>query len=86
VKLKCRYELCLASLLALTGACTGCITGTKAAPQQIPVVAATRAVRMDLPNDVTLTAELQPTQSSVQLKLPLVQFCRASSPRNAFRD
>lgn len=26
------------------------------------------------------------TQSSVQLKLPLVQFCRAPSPRNAFRD
>ena len=26
------------------------------------------------------------TQSSVRLKLPLVQFCRDSSPRNAFRD
>jgi RND family efflux transporter MFP subunit len=54
-----KYEPWMAALLALTGACTGCATNTSAAPQQIPVVAATHAVRMDLRNDVTLTAELQ---------------------------
>ena len=55
-----RSELLLAALLASIGACTGCSTGTSAAPQQIPVVAATHAVRMDMRNDVTLTAELEP--------------------------
>src|ERR1700677_1001879 len=60
VKRKYRCEIWLAKLLVLTGGCTGCTTRTMAAPQQAPVVAASRAVRMDLRNDVTLTAELQP--------------------------
>ncbi len=60
MKRKCRREVWLAALLALTGASTGCTNSTSAAPQQVPVVAAVRAVRMDLRNDVTLTAELQP--------------------------
>jgi RND family efflux transporter MFP subunit len=41
-------------------ACTGCTTGTNAAPQEIPVVPVSQAVRMDMRNDVTLTAELEP--------------------------
>jgi RND family efflux transporter MFP subunit len=57
-KFKC--EVWVAALIGLTGACTGCSTSTSPVPQQIPVVAATLAVRMDLRNDVTLTAELQP--------------------------
>src|ERR1700723_2383077 len=60
VKRKLRREVWLTALLVLTCACTGCTTRTSAAPQQTPVVAASRAVRMDLRNDVTLTAELQP--------------------------
>ena len=60
MKRKYRCEIWLATLLVLTGICTGCSTRTSAAPQQTPVVAASRAVRMDLRNDVTLTAELQP--------------------------
>jgi len=41
-------------------ACSGCTSRISAAPQDVPVVAATRAVRVDLKNDVTLTAELEP--------------------------
>ena len=55
-----RQELWLVVLLASTGACTGCTTVTNAAPQMIPVVPASHAVRMDMRNDVTLTAELEP--------------------------
>jgi RND family efflux transporter MFP subunit len=55
-----RQELWLAALLAAAAACTGCTTRTSAAPQEVPVVAASRAVRMDMRNDVTLTAELEP--------------------------
>ena len=54
-----RQELWLAALLAAAG-CTGCTTRTSAAPHEIPVVAASHAVRMDMRNDVTLTAELEP--------------------------
>jgi RND family efflux transporter MFP subunit len=60
VKRKFRCDLWLVTLLGLAAACSGCTTSTNAAPQQIRVVAATHAVRMDLQNDVTLTAELQP--------------------------
>jgi RND family efflux transporter MFP subunit len=55
-----RQELWLAALLAAAAGCTGCTTRTSAAPQDIPVVAASHAVRMDMRNDVTLTAELEP--------------------------
>ena len=55
-----RDDLWLAALLAASIACTGCTTRTNAAPQEIPVVAASHAVRMDMRNDVTLTAELEP--------------------------
>jgi RND family efflux transporter MFP subunit len=50
----------LAVLLALAIACSGCTAKTNAAPEDIPVVAASHAVRTDLKNDVTLTAELEP--------------------------
>ena len=46
-------------LLAAT-AWTGCRSKVSAAPQEIPVVSAGHAVRMDMRNDVTLTAELEP--------------------------
>jgi RND family efflux transporter MFP subunit len=52
--------VCLAALLALGIACSGCMTKTSAAPQDIPIVPAGRAVRVDMKNDVTLTAELEP--------------------------
>jgi RND family efflux transporter MFP subunit len=55
-----RRAVCLAVLLAVAITCTGCTTKTSAAPQDIPVVPASRAVRTDLKNDVTLTAELEP--------------------------
>jgi RND family efflux transporter MFP subunit len=55
-----RQELWLAALLAAAVGCSGCATRTSAAPQDVPVVAASRAVRMDMRNDVTLTAELEP--------------------------
>jgi RND family efflux transporter MFP subunit len=55
-----RQELWLAALLAAAAGCTGCTTRTSAASQELPVVAASRAVRMDMRNDVTLTAELEP--------------------------
>lgn len=50
----------LAALLAAGIACGGCTSKTSAASQDIPVVAASRAIRTDLKNDVTLTAELEP--------------------------
>src|ERR1700678_2439984 len=46
------------AVLLLT--CTGCTTGTSATPQEIPVVPVGHAVRIDMKNDVTLTAELEP--------------------------
>ncbi len=55
-----RRSACLAALLAAAIACGGCASKTSAAPQDIPVVSAGRAVRADLANDVTLTAELEP--------------------------
>ena len=55
-----RQHLWLALVLASVGACTGCTTVTKAAPEEVPVVPAGHAVRMDMRNDVTLTAELEP--------------------------
>ena len=55
-----RQKLWLAALLATAAGCTGCTTRTSAAPHEIPVVAASHAVRMDMRNDVTLTAELEP--------------------------
>jgi RND family efflux transporter MFP subunit len=50
----------LIALLAAAIACSGCASRTSAASQEIPVVAADHAVRMDLKNDVSLTAELEP--------------------------
>ena len=50
----------LAALFVAAIACSGCTIKTSAAPQEIQVVAASRAVRADLKNDVTLTAELEP--------------------------
>jgi RND family efflux transporter MFP subunit len=55
-----RRVVCSAAPLAVAIACSGCTTNTSAAPQGSPVVPASRAVRMDLKNDVTLTAELEP--------------------------
>src|SRR5580700_8169717 len=55
-----QQSACLAVLLAAAIACSGCTTKTSAAPQDVPVVAASRAIRTDLKNDVTLTAELEP--------------------------
>lgn len=49
-----------APFLAAALANSGCSTSTSAAPQEIPVVPAGRAVRMDMQNTVTLTAELEP--------------------------
>lgn len=50
----------LTGVLAAAIACSGCASKTSAASQEIPVVAAGHAVRVDLKNDVTLTAELEP--------------------------
>jgi RND family efflux transporter MFP subunit len=47
-------------ILAAAIVCSGCTTKTSAASQDVPVVAASRATRTDLKNDVTLTAELEP--------------------------
>jgi RND family efflux transporter MFP subunit len=55
-----RRALCLVALFTTALACGGCGPATKAAPQEIPVVAASRAVRADLKNEITLTAELEP--------------------------
>jgi RND family efflux transporter MFP subunit len=60
VALEERRELWMAALLVATVAASGCAARTSAAPQQIPVVPAGRAVRIDMKNDVTLTAELEP--------------------------
>ncbi|MGC2404632.1 MAG: biotin/lipoyl-binding protein, partial [Acidobacteriaceae bacterium] len=54
-----KEEWCLAALLPIAVATNGC-TSTSAAPQELSVVPATHATRMDMRNDVTLTAELQP--------------------------
>ena len=50
----------MAAPLLTAIACTGCTARTSAAPQEIPVVPVSHAVRMDMRNDVTLTAELEP--------------------------
>ncbi len=55
-----RRKLWMAALLAATVASSGCATRTSAAPEEVPVVPASRAMRMDMKNDVTLTAELEP--------------------------
>ena len=55
-----RQRVCFTALFTAAIACSGCTTKTSAAPQELPVVAASRAVRTDLKNDVTLTAELEP--------------------------
>jgi RND family efflux transporter MFP subunit len=60
VTLVAKRRACLTVLLAAAIVCSGCTTKTSAASQDIPVVAASHAVRMDLKNDVTLTAELEP--------------------------
>jgi RND family efflux transporter MFP subunit len=60
VTLVARRRACLAVLLVTAIVCSGCTAKTSAAPQDIPVVAASHAVRTDLKNDVTLTAELEP--------------------------
>jgi RND family efflux transporter MFP subunit len=53
-------EAWLSALAAIVICTSGCSARTSAAPQELSVVPASRAVRMDLRNDVTLTAELQP--------------------------
>ena len=50
----------IAPLLAVALSSAGCMTRTSAAPTVIPVVPASHAVRMDLHDSVTLTAELEP--------------------------
>jgi len=55
-----KETLWLIVLLAAAGALSGCTKTTSAAPPEVPVVPAGRAVRMDMRNDVTLTAELEP--------------------------
>jgi RND family efflux transporter MFP subunit len=50
----------MAALLIATVASSGCATKTNAALQEIPIVPASHAIRTDLKNDVTLTAELEP--------------------------
>lgn len=50
----------LATALAAAFGANGCMTKTNAAPEEIPTVPAGRAVRIDMKNDVTLTAELEP--------------------------
>jgi RND family efflux transporter MFP subunit len=60
VTLMPQQSACLAALLVAAIACSVCTTKTSAASQDVPVVAASRAIRTDLKNDVTLTAELEP--------------------------
>jgi len=55
-----RSVMGLAMLFAVQIASIGCASKSSAAPQEVPVVPASRAVRMDLKNEVTLTAELAP--------------------------
>lgn len=60
MRLAPKQVICIVALTAAGVALNGCATKTSAAPQEIPVVAASRAVRTDLKSDVTLTAELEP--------------------------
>jgi RND family efflux transporter MFP subunit len=60
LKLVPTQAVCLAAPLAAAMACGGCASKTSTAPEDIPVVAAGHAVRTDLNNHVTLTAELEP--------------------------
>jgi RND family efflux transporter MFP subunit len=60
LRLAPKQVIYIAALAAAGAALSGCATKTSAAPQEIPVVAASRAVRTDLKSDVTLTAELEP--------------------------
>jgi RND family efflux transporter MFP subunit len=53
-------DLCVAVPLLAAMACTGCTTTTSAAPEEAPVVPVSHATRLDMRNDVTLTAELEP--------------------------
>jgi RND family efflux transporter MFP subunit len=55
-----RRELCTAVPLLAAIVCTGCTARTNASNQEVPVVSTSRAVRMDMQNSVTLTAELAP--------------------------
>ena len=55
-----RQRVCFAALFIAAIVCSGCTTKTSAAPQELPVVAASRVIHTDLKNDVTLTAELEP--------------------------
>jgi RND family efflux transporter MFP subunit len=55
-----RRMLCLAASLTAAIIMSGCATKTTVASQQVPVVPAGRAVRMNLENNITLTAELEP--------------------------
>jgi RND family efflux transporter MFP subunit len=50
----------MAMMLVPAIACTGCATRTSAAPQEVPIVPVSHAVRMDMQTNVTLTAELEP--------------------------
>jgi RND family efflux transporter MFP subunit len=60
VALVARRIFLAGSVLAVALANSGCAARTSAAPQEIPVVPAGHAVRMDMQNNVTLTAELEP--------------------------
>lgn len=60
MKLAPTRAVCLSILIAAGLVCNGCTTKTSAAPQDIPVVAASRAISTDLKNEITLTAELEP--------------------------
>ena len=55
-----RQRVCFTALFVAAIVCSGCTTKTSAAPQELPVVAASRVIYTDLKNDVTLTAELEP--------------------------
>lgn len=60
MRLAPKRVVCLIALLTAGLLCNGCTTKTSAAPEEIPVVAASHAVSTDLKNDITLTAELEP--------------------------
>jgi len=60
VALLARHGFWAALPLAAAVACSGCATGSSAAPQEIAVVPASHAVRMEMKNEITLTAELEP--------------------------
>jgi RND family efflux transporter MFP subunit len=55
-----RRVLCVAASLTASIVVSGCASKTSAAPQQVPVVPAGRAARINLESNVTLTAELEP--------------------------